>query len=196
MLSLSMTSCSTRDTSKKVSESALDVIDGISDALKDRGEESGQNVGDGLGEVGKGLTKSFGQLLTENADSLGKGVGEIVGKGGLGLLEGLKNTLLSTMEFENAKPTFAQVSDIGISEMEKNVLVIFSTDIIEEDNQVEVLCYDANNNQTQVLRGSFPSSSSICELVLTSNELEILKNAHRRVVSTKQIRTESAPAAE
>ena len=34
---LPVISCSTRDSSKKVTEKTLDVIDGISDALKDRG---------------------------------------------------------------------------------------------------------------------------------------------------------------
>lgn len=58
LILLPVISCSTRDSSKKVTEKTLDVIDGISDALKDRGEETGEKAADGLGEVGKGVGKS------------------------------------------------------------------------------------------------------------------------------------------
>lgn len=195
LILLPVISCSTRDSSKKVTEKTLDVIDGISDALKDRGEETGEKAADGLGEVGKGVGKSLSKLLTKNADSIGKVAGEILGKGSAGLIEGLQNTLYSPVEFENGKQNFTKVSYLGVSTIDKNV-VIFTDDVIEVDNQVEVVCYNADNKQTQVLQASFPYCSQTCEIILSLKELNLLKEAHRRVVSIRRIQEESVQAAE
>ena len=195
LLLLSVTSCSTRESSKKVTEEALEVIDGISDALKDRGKETGEKATDGLGEVGKGVGKSLGKLLTENVDTIGKFAGEILGKGSTALIEGLQNSLYSPVEFENGKQNFIDISYMGISTVDKRV-VVFSDNPIEENNRIEITCFDNSNKQIQVLQGSFPNCSQLGELTLNQKELNLFKSAHRRVVTTRQVLVDSAQMAE
>lgn len=190
---LPVISCSIKDSSKKVTEKTLDVIDGISDALKDRGEKTGEKASDGLGEVGKGIGKSLGKFLSENADSIGKVAGEIVGKGSIGLIEGLNNSLYSPLEFENGKQNFTNISYLGTSTVDKYA-VVFTDDILKENNRMEIVCYDVNNKQTLVLKGSISYNRQMCELELNSKELKLLKEAHQRIVSIKRVEEEPKQA--
>lgn len=184
---ISMVSCDTRESSKKVTQKTLDMVDGISDALKEQGEESGENITDGLGEVGKGVGKSLGKLLDENIDTIGKVAGTVIARGGTAIIEGVQNALYPAVDFENAAENAIQISSLGISKVD-NHIGVFTEKCITEDNEILITSYDSHNKKILVLKGSFPYSSQLCEIAVTTEELKLFKSADRRVVTIRLIK--------
>lgn len=181
---VSIASCDTRESSKKITQKALDVVDGVSDALKEHGQETGEKATEGLQEVGKGVGKSLGTFLTENIDTLGKVAGEVIAKGGTALMEGATNALYPPVDFQNDENNEIEVSGMGASEAENRVF-IFMDRQVGQDYLVQILCYNEENLQTELITGKLPASSQYCELLLKPEEMKRFITASRRLVSMK-----------
>ena len=56
----------TKKAAKKSTEIALDVIEGATEAISERGEKIGENLTDAAGNVAKGSARSIDKLLNEH----------------------------------------------------------------------------------------------------------------------------------
>ena len=88
---LLLTSCEscTRKAAEKATNMALSAMEGVSDALNERGEEVAKKTTDALGQIAKGSLTSIGELLDEHAESVAKTTGRTLVQTVEGLEKGI-----------------------------------------------------------------------------------------------------------
>lgn len=176
-----ISACSLRESSKDAASKTLDIVDGISDALKERGKESGENTADGLGEVGKGIGKSVGKLLTENIDTIAQVAGNILAKGSIAAIDGATDVLFPSIDFVDDERSLIPVRKLGLS-TENNALWIMVGYQNPKEYSVTITCYDSDSRQTISLTDTLPANAGDCVIHLTKSQVQQIKSAHKRVI--------------
>lgn len=90
-LTLMLTSCEscTKKVAKKMTDATLSAVEGVSEALDERGEEVAKKTTDALGKIAKGTLASIGELLDEHTESVAKATGRTLVQTVEGLEKGI-----------------------------------------------------------------------------------------------------------
>lgn len=107
---ISFNSCSgcVKKTSKKVTELGLDAVEGVSEAIDERGDKIGEKVTDAAGSLAEGVGKSLDRQLNEHAEKVASVVGRTLVQSVDGLDKGL------TKEYYDSIPYTPQFTS-GVS---------------------------------------------------------------------------------
>ena len=78
-----------KDASKRITNAGLDALEGVAEALQERGDSIGKKVFDASGKVLEGAGQSLGEQLDEHADDIGALAGRTIVQSIDGLEQGL-----------------------------------------------------------------------------------------------------------
>lgn len=179
---LMLTSCEgcTKKIAKKVTDATLSAVEGVSEALDERGEEVAKKTTDALGKIAKGTLTSVGELLDEHAESVAKATGRTLVQTVEGLEKGITGefyTLIPhTDDFAGgvALDYFGKIKDGPVVDAYFIITDNGTYDATFKycDAQGEVLF----ENKATIVRSSTDSKYNVVSYALNSNEQAKLAN--------------------
>ena len=143
-------SCSVKDIVKESTLTAFDAIDGISEAVAERGEYTGGAVGKGLSALGIGLTNAVMDTAVQNADSLGYMVSKFTINTLDGLIDGHIASEFESISFENSADNVVKITAFGFNR-EANIIFAQTSNLSVhngKEGSITTTCYDADNKET------------------------------------------------
>lgn len=187
--SLSFISCEscTKRVAKKATEIGFSVVDGVSEAVNERGEETSKKAADALGTVAKGIGKSIDRQLNEHAEHVASVAGRTLVQTVEGLDKGITNEYYTPINTTNELCEGVSLDYFGKITSRSVIDAYFI--ILEEGNfKAEFDFVDSANNSlmkktTEISKSDKAKKFTVVSFALNDEELDKLSTSSTVKVS-------------